>query len=512
MTPQEFRSSPEIRFLLALCLGLSLGISVFAGGCGLTSKADLKEARESLKDGHFEAAEKQAGDAISADKNLGEAYFIRAEARYFQNDMYSAGRDYSHAIAHGYDTTECHLRRANINHWIGRIRAAITDYLAAARGDLPDQKKKELYINLSDAEFRVGEVEKSLEYAEKALELEPDNPIALANKAFALFSMKKQKEANTAIDGAIKHCAKQGDSENARENEIDFHVLRKEILDSLGRSKEALDERAKVQELFDRKLHFLSRSERAQRLMWSKNNELSTRHFEFASDLAPSVLTAYAKSAEDLANYIEKSYHPLDEAKVSVLILPDEEALLAFCKKDYKGKNHASGVYSPPLNLVAVAAGKKLDRSALHYQLFKASDRSGNLVHERWSRSGLGKLFQYAYRSESIGANAPKSLKGYLDLEKAKKRITEVKSKQELKKLAPLRIANCMSHYDEQANDGLVMATFLLHQNKLTNYLKLAYQGHRKGYATLVEAAFDRNIEELLPQWRVFLKDVEASY
>ncbi|MBI1268940.1 hypothetical protein GC174_00760 [bacterium] len=512
MSPQEFRSSPEIRFLLALCLGLSLGISVFAGGCGLTSKADLREARKSLNDGHFEEAEKQAGDAIGADKNLGEAYFIRAEARYFQNDMYSAGRDYSHAIAHGYDTTECHLRRANINHWIGRIRAAITDYLAAARGDLPEQKKKELYINLSDAEFRVGEVEKSLEYAEKALELEPDNPVALANKAFALFSMKRQREANTAIDGAIKHCAKQGDSENARENEIDFHVLRKEILDSLGRSKEALEERAKVQELFDRKLHFLSRPERAQRLMWSKNNELYTRHFEFASDLAPSVLNAYAKSAEDLTNYIEKSYHPLDEAKVSVLILPDEETLSAFSEKDYRGKIHASGVYSAPLNLIAVAAGKNLDRSALHYLLFRATDRCGNLVHERWSRGGLGKLFQYAYGSDSTDENSANSQSGYLDLEKAKKRITEVKSKQELKKLDPMRIANCMSPYDEQVNDGLVMATFLLHQNKLTTYLQLAYQGHRKGYATLVEAAFDRKIEELLPQWRAFLKEIEARY
>ena len=502
MAPQEYKKS-----LLTLTLGLSLGLVCFAGGCALTSKADLKEAKASLKAGQFEEAERQAGYAISSDKNLGEAYFVRAEARYYQNELNNAGRDYTRAIAHGYDTTECHLHRANINHLKGRIRAAITDYLAAARGELPKGKKKELFINLSDAEFRIGEVEKSLEYAEKALELESDNPIALANKAFALFSLKNQKEAIVAIDGAIKYCDKQGNSDNARENEIDFHVLRKEILDSLGRNKEAAQESAKVQELFDRKIHFYTRRERAQRLLWSKNNEFATSHFDFASDLAPAKLAIYGLAAEGFVDFIEDNFYPLTDMKVSVLILPDRETFKTFYRNEFDEETDWLGVYSPSMNMIVVADDK--DFSAFYYMLLQATDRIGNLTHEKWTWSGFAEIFQRAFtdlNSKAIDNKAP-----FLDLEKAKKKIAEERDKKELEKLDPLSIANAMSRYDGQRGDGLVMATFLLRQNKLNTYQKLAHQGHRKGYATVVEAAFDQKIEELLPQWKAFLKEVEAT-
>lgn len=59
-----------------------------------------------------------------------------------------------------------------------------------------------------------NELEKAIIYFNKAIEINPIEPMFDMNKGFALEKLKKQNEANKCFDNAIKLCPKMIDSIN----------------------------------------------------------------------------------------------------------------------------------------------------------------------------------------------------------------------------------------------------------------------------------------------------------
>jgi hypothetical protein len=63
---------------------------------------------------------------------------------------------------------------------------------------------------------------------------------------------------------------------------------------------------------------------------------------------------------------------------------------------------------------------------------------------------------------------------------------------------------------DHQSEERLV-AVFLFDSHKLKKYIEIAASGDRKGYATVLEAAFDKPLSDIEPLWHEYLQVVSKN-
>ncbi len=127
-------------------------------------------------------AEQALAKALSLDEDLGEAHATKGLLLSERWDWEGAEREYKRAI-------ELKPNYATAHHWYGILLGAALGRIEEGLGEAEkaaelDPLSPIINLNLADAYFSLGDLQRSSEYLEKALELEPNFRAAMCVRAF----------------------------------------------------------------------------------------------------------------------------------------------------------------------------------------------------------------------------------------------------------------------------------------------------------------------------------------
>ncbi len=130
----------------------------------------------------YPKAEQALAKALSLDENLGEAHATKGLLLSERWDWEGSEREYKRAI-------ELKPNYATAHHWYGILLGPALGRIEEAMGEAEkaaelDPLSPIINLNLADAYFSTGDLERSAEYLEKALELEPNFRPAMMVRAF----------------------------------------------------------------------------------------------------------------------------------------------------------------------------------------------------------------------------------------------------------------------------------------------------------------------------------------
>ncbi len=156
----------------------------------------------------FEKSELELKKAIEINPGLYEAYYYFARARFHQGDMDAAAEYFARAAALNSEDYQSRLLRVQILRGAGQLHQAKKE----ARQGI-EVVERHLKWNPDDVRARLlgagslialGEIERAERWMQKALEIDPDDPIALYNLACNYATLNKVEEALDYLERAAE--------------------------------------------------------------------------------------------------------------------------------------------------------------------------------------------------------------------------------------------------------------------------------------------------------------------
>jgi len=231
-------------------------------------------------------------------------------------------------------------------------------------------------------------------------------------------------------------------------------------------------------------------------------HQLSSKHFTFYSVTDSKWSKYYADYLEDFLLCLNTNFVSIPaNFHVTFYLYPDATTLnLEGCGRPPKRKIEGRYVASRDVIFTYDTCGiGTISHEMMH-----------KIVHEHfkdpepWAKEGIPTFFEniYGYKNGAgtvlfVGYQSPW-------------RTTELgKGLVDLTLAGIVDPAASVNPYAE--SDKRVLATFLYHEGRLSEYFKLAKSGQRRGYKTLVEAAFQKPMAEIEPNFKQFVVAIAAN-
>jgi tetratricopeptide (TPR) repeat protein len=168
--------------------GLSLDPNNAIAYCNIGAIYGLKEEREKA----LECFTK----AITLDPKYEEAYNNRGSIYFQLGQNQNAFADFNTAIKLKPKSPTGYNNRATLSFMLGNYEGALKDYYSALTNDY---MSKDILKNIGLTYSKLGDYDKALEYYNKSLEIAPNNPFVLFNRAIVYYIIKKPELAKKDI-------------------------------------------------------------------------------------------------------------------------------------------------------------------------------------------------------------------------------------------------------------------------------------------------------------------------
>jgi hypothetical protein len=227
--------------------------------------------------------------------------------------------------------------------------------------------------------------------------------------------------------------------------------------------------------------------------------ELHSKHFSFYAVTKSESSKNYADYLEDFLAWLNTNLIAVPPKwHLSVYLYPDVATLNAEgCTRGMRRKMEGRFVQSQD----AVFSYEECGIGTLTHELMHKVLHENFKELEPWAKEGIPTLFEclYGYKTAAepnlyIGFQSPWRLR---ELDTRLSRLT-------LAEITSPRAAE--DPYEE--SDKRMLSTFLVAQGKLKEYVGLARSGNHRGYNTLVEATFRKQMNEIEPEFKSFIDTI----
>lgn len=444
-----------------------------------------------VSNGNYHEGLHKVDIALMIDPKSAELYYYRAQLYQTLNERDDALMDLNKAIEVNRNAKMAYpyyLSRGWMEHSAGQFDAALSDYQRCL--DL-EPNSAEVYGNLADIYFRLGNVAKSLDCCNKALKAEPYLLLGRLNRAQCYLRMKqyekcladalKSIELNQATDPqliAMKQFAQ---------------LLRASAYRGLGNEREA-----KICEDIARSFHKVSHDKIDEAIVLENQFKFKVKRSRFTlctnSDMLEA--TRLADFADRFLTYVDTNICPvkIDSSFHIFVFATPEELPPSITMDELKTTN---GTYDSALNAVVVYKDSGLGTVA--HELMHKVLESKPFIDE-WAKEGIPAMFDkfYAY-------NSANSL--VMDLG-VQNNLSKVK-----RDWSTLQLAEVLAEQWPRLSspEERLAAVFLYKSGSLPRYFQLCENGELGSYATYFEAAFGANAPDMQQKWSGYLRTIAIN-
>lgn len=228
-------------------------------------------------------------------------------------------------------------------------------------------------------------------------------------------------------------------------------------------------------------------------------HRLPSKYFIFYSNIPQPKLAAYAELSDLFVDYVDRHYFKTENKfPIKVLVLPDRTSfknllrtqLQVVAPPDY-------GIYLEDKNLFIThdEAGIGTFTHEIAHPLVEVSLKN----RPQWAIEGIPAFFEKFYGYKKRGRLY--AAFGYQN----PWRIADLGER-----LPALNLEEILAR-SESTSEKRLVSVFLYQTGKLEIFLDLIKKGDKRGYATYVEAAFNKPLKDIEPDWRQYLKDIQLN-
>ena len=231
-------------------------------------------------------------------------------------------------------------------------------------------------------------------------------------------------------------------------------------------------------------------------------HQLLTKHFAFYSVTESGLSKYYGEYLEDFLLCLSSNFVTIpSDFHLSFYLYPSLSVLnMEGCTRP--PRREIEGRYVQPRNIVFTYEDCGI--GTMSHELMHKIVHDNFKNPEPWAKEGIPTFFESAYGYKS--ASGPVLYAGY----QSPWRTAELG-----KGLVQLTLKEIVAPEDSlnpyQESDKQLLSTFLFHEGKLPEYFKLAKTDNRKGFKTLVEASFGKQLSEIEPAFRQFVQSISAN-
>lgn len=399
------------------------------------------------------------------------------------------------AINDGFQDAYSYGMRGYCQHALGFLEKAIPDYEKALAYDSKDRTS---LVGLSDIALRRDQPLKALQYCDRILE--GDNRAALmckyGNKGQALSMLGKLQESVKAYELAFN--VWESDCSGDVDLAADVGTRLADLLDQLGERTKSEAVRYRVRVALDK---LVSGSERLKDELRSKfPHKLTTKHLVIYSQDKWSDSKRTGLFIEQFLDFIDGNFVRIrDDFSLNVFIFKDLFSYRSVKTQLLRGDPRSEGCYN--LQVSGILIYNDCGYGTVAHEVMHAVVWSTLLYIDPWAFEGIPCFFERMYSYEQ--PSAPTVRVGFQNAQ----RMNSL-----WKKLPGLSLKHyaydCLKSPIQNENANRLIAMFVQHHNKLVPYLRMAKEGRRGRYMTVLEAVFDLPIEKLEPLWQQYLEEV----
>jgi tetratricopeptide (TPR) repeat protein len=234
---------------------------------------------------------------------------------------------------------------------------------------------------------------------------------------------------------------------------------------------------------------------------------VATPHLIIYSDIPKPQAEHYARLSESFLGYVDNNLIKLKGVfPRGLFILHDKLASRKFLKERMGFATHVHGAYLAGSNAVVTYDGAG-DNTLMHELMHTVLNEEKGL--DFWAEEGIPCLFDLVYGCihDDAGAKGMKLMLGYPERWNPKWMGNKERSALQLPEiLQQAKHANAENEAQQRQ-----VALFLIKNDKLKKYLSLVAGGNKNGYATYLEAAFEKPVAQLAPAFNQFMVSIEKD-
>ena len=409
--------------------------------------------------------------------------------------------DFTEAIKYG-GGSDCFYGRGLQYHQIGKLDLALKDY----QGFLDKQpaKKFPAWLNMSDAHYRLDDVQRSLTECNSALGEEPKDSTALLNRSQCYYHAHRYKSAlddlSNALDNVYRH-----NGSNTPDLKRDCYLMRANTYRALQQVDEAESDMSEAR----RAAHVHHKSTVEARVLETDFSQKAIRrHFALCSNLSEKENNLQADRLETFLTFVDKN---LCRVKVDrnfrIFSFPNADEYQA-----YITKRKLFQTFGMPQIEAREPADQRSRYEGDHdavftYSLPNLSGTVGSIMQkvlsdlpfgDKWAPEGFSALMSdckgYATNND-CQLFLPQDANCY-PVPDSTRPLVEI-------------INNARTQTDDA--EARLVALFLVKTGKWKNYAELCQSGEMADYATTFEATFQKRVAQIEPEWKSFLKELETD-
>lgn len=228
-------------------------------------------------------------------------------------------------------------------------------------------------------------------------------------------------------------------------------------------------------------------------------HRLPSKYFIFYSDIPQPKLAAYAELSDLFVEYVERHYFKTENKfPIKVVVMPDRTSFKSLLRTQLQlAEPPEYGVYLGEKNLFVThdEAGIGTFTHEIAHPLVEVSLKN----RPQWAIEGIPAFFEKFYGYKNAGRLY--AAFGYQN----PWRIAELG-----KRLTALKLEEILAS-SESTSEKRLVSIFLYQSGKLETFLDLIKKGDKRGYATYVEAAFNKPLKEIELDWRPYLQKIQLN-
>jgi hypothetical protein len=228
-------------------------------------------------------------------------------------------------------------------------------------------------------------------------------------------------------------------------------------------------------------------------------HRLPSKYFIFYSNIPQPKLAAYAELSDLFVEYVDRHYFKTENRfPIRVVVLPDrvsfKELLLTQLQM---AESPEYGIYLGDMNLFIThdEAGIGTFTHEIAHPLVEVSLKN----RPQWAIEGIPAFFEkfYGYKKEG----RLYAVFGYQN----PWRVADLGER-----LTTLNLEEILAS-SESTSEKRLVSVFLYQAGKWETFLDMVKKGDKRGYATYVEAAFNKPLKDMEPDWRQYLQNIQLN-
>ena len=228
-------------------------------------------------------------------------------------------------------------------------------------------------------------------------------------------------------------------------------------------------------------------------------HRLPSKYFIFYSNIPQKKLEAYAELSDLFVEFVDRHYFKVENSfPVKVVVMPDRMSFKSLLRTQLQmAESPDYGIYLGDKNLFIThdEAGIGTFTHEIAHPLVEVSLKN----RPQWAIEGIPAFFEKFYGYKNGGQLH--AVFGYQN----PWRIADLGER-----LSTLSLERILAS-SESTSEKRLVSVFLYQAGKWKIFLDLIKNGDRRGHATYVEAAFNKSLAELEPEWRKYLQNIQLT-